>query len=339
MKEIIQKIVERENLTDEEASYAMDLIMKGFATQSQMAAFLIGMRMKGETANEIAALARTMRNFAEKVNVEGYAVDTCGTGGDKFNTFNISTAAMFVVAGAGIKVAKHGNRAITSKSGSADVLEALGVKIDIEPKKTEECINKIGIGFMFAPLYHRSMKNVMPVRKEIGVRTVFNVLGPLTNPANVKGQVLGIFDENLTEKFCEVLKSLKLERAIVASSNGMDEISNVFTTKISELRDGEIKTYKIKPDEYFEKADIEDVKGGDAEFNAKIIRKILNNDKSKEILPKRNIVLLNAAAGIIVGKKAENFDDAIEIAKESIESGNAEKKLDELIKFTNSVNG
>jgi len=339
MKEIIQKIVERENLTDEEASYAMDLIMKGHATQSQMAAFLIGMRMKGETANEIAVFAKTMRNFAEKVNVEGYAIDTCGTGGDKFNTFNISTCAMFVVAGAGIKVAKHGNRAITSKSGSADVLEALGVKIDIEPKKTEECINKIGIGFMFAPLYHRSMKNVMPVRKEIGVRTVFNVLGPLTNPANVKGQVLGVFDENLTEKFCNVLKILGTERAIVASSNGMDEISNVFTTKISELRDKEIKTYKIKADEYFEKANVEDVKGGDAKFNAKIIRKILNNDKSKEILPKRNIVLLNAAAGIIVGKKAENFDDAIEIAKESIESGNAEKKLDELIKFTNSANG
>jgi len=234
-------------------------------------------------------------------------------------------------------VAKHGNRAITSKSGSADVLEALGVKIDLEPKRTEDCINKTGTGFMFAPLFHKSMKNVMPVRKEIGVRTVFNMLGPLTNPANAKGQVLGVFDENLTEKFCEVLKILDLERAIVASSNGMDEISQIFRTKISELRDGEIKNYYIEPDRYFEKATVEDIRGGDASFNAEIIKRILSNAQSKEILHKRNIVLLNAAAGIIVGKKAENFDDAIGIAKESLVSGNALKKLDELIKFTNRV--
>jgi len=337
MKQIIQKLVDRENLSDEEAGLAMNLIMKGEATQAQLAAFLIAMRMKGETAGEIAALAKIMRNFAEKINVNGYAIDTCGTGGDKFNTFNISTCAMFVVAGAGIKVAKHGNRAITSKSGSADVLEALGVKIDLEPKRTEDCINKTGIGFMFAPLFHKSMKNVMPVRKEIGVRTVFNMLGPLTNPANAKGQVLGVFDENLTEKFCEVLKILDLERAIVASSNGMDEISQIFRTKISELRDGEIKNYYIEPDRYFEKATVGDIKGGDASFNADIIRRILSNAQSKEILHKRNIVLLNAAAGIIVGKKAENFDDAIEIAKESLVSGNALKKLDELIRFTNRV--
>ncbi|NCN65040.1 MAG: anthranilate phosphoribosyltransferase [Candidatus Altiarchaeum hamiconexum] len=337
MKSIIQKLVDRQNLSDEEAGQAMNLIMKGEATQSQIAAFLIGMRMKGETAGEIAAQAKIMRNFAEKVNVNGFAIDTCGTGGDKFNTFNISTCAMFVVAGAGIKVAKHGNRAITSKSGSADVMEVLGVKIDIEPKKVEDCINKTGTGFMFAPLFHKSMRNVMPVRKEIGVRTVFNMLGPLTNPANTKGQVLGVFDENLNEKFCKVLKILDLERAIVASSNGMDEISQIFRTKISELRDGEIKTYYIEPDRYFEKATIEDIKGGDASFNADIIKRILSNDKSKEILHKRNIVILNAAAGIIVGKKAENFDKAIEIAKESIESGNAMKKLEELIKWTNEI--
>ncbi|CEG11997.1 Anthranilate phosphoribosyltransferase [groundwater metagenome] len=334
MKPIIQKLVDRENLSDEEASHAMNLIMKEEATHAQMAAFLTGLRMKGETAGEIAAMAKIMRNFAEKVHVDDYAIDTCGTGGDKFNTFNISTCAMFVVAGTGIKVAKHGNRAITSKSGSADVLEALNVKIDPEPKITEMCINKIGIGFMFAPLYHKSMKNVMLVRKEIGVRTVFNMLGPLANPANVKGQVLGVFSEDLTEKFCDVLKILGLERAIVASSNGMDEISNIFRTKISELRNNEIRTYYVEPDKYFEKASVEDVRGGDASFNEKIIKRILSDDKSAEILPKRNIVLLNSAAGIIVGKKAENFDDAIEIVKESIESGNAMKKLDELIKWT-----
>jgi len=269
MKPIIQKLVDRENLSDEEASHAMNLIMKGEATQAQMAAFLTGLRMKGETAGEIAAMAKIMRNFAEKVHVDDYAIDTCGTGGDKFNTFNISTCAMFVVAGTGIKVAKHGNRAITSKSGSADVLEALNVKIDPEPKITEMCINKIGLGFMFAPLYHKSMKNVMPVRKEIGIRTVFNMLGPLANPANVKGQVLGVFDENLTEKFCDVLKILGLERAIVASSKGIDEISNIFRTKISELRNGEIRTYYIEPDKYFEKASIEDVRGGDASFQCR----------------------------------------------------------------------
>lgn len=336
MKQIIQKLVDQKDLSDEEADYAMNLIMKGGATNAQMAAFLIGLRMKGETANEIASMAKIMRNFAERIHVNGYAIDTCGTGGDKFNTFNISTCAMFVVAGAGIKVAKHGNRAVTSKSGSADVLEALNVKIDVEPEITEKCINKIGVGFMFAPLYHKSMKNVMPVRREIGVRTVFNMLGPLTNPANVSGQVLGVFDENLTEKFCNVLKILGLERAIVASSNGMDEISNIFRTKISELRDNKIKTYYIKPNQYFEKAGVVDVKGGDASFNAKIIKRILSNDKSTEILPKRNIVLLNAAAGIIVGKKAENFDEAIKIAEESIESGNAIKKLNELIKWTNA---
>lgn len=335
MKSIIQKLVDGQNLNEEEASMAMELIMKGETTQSQMAAFLIAMRMKGETASEIAALAKTMRNFAEKINVKDYAIDTCGTGGDKFNTFNISTCAMFVVAGAGIKVAKHGNRAITSKSGSVDVLEALSVKIDVDPKKVEECINKVGLCFMFAPLFHKSINNVMPVRREIGVRTVFNMLGPLTNPANTKGQVLGVFSENLTEKFCEVLKILNLERAIVASSNGMDEISQIFRTKISELLDGEIRTYYIDADRYFEKASIEDVRGGDAFYNAEIIKKILNNDKSKEILHKRNIVLLNAAAGIIVGKKAENFEDAIEIAKESIESGKAINKLDGLVKFTN----
>ncbi|MDI6730329.1 MAG: anthranilate phosphoribosyltransferase [Candidatus Altarchaeum sp.] len=337
MKLIIQKLVDRENLSDEATSHAMNLIMKGEATHAQMAAFLTGLRMKGETAGEIATMAKIMRNFAEKMHVDDYAIDTCGTGGDKFNTFNISTCAMFVVAGTGIKVAKHGNRAFTSKSGSADVLEALNVKIDLEPKITEICINKIGLGFMFAPLYHKSMKNVMPVRKEIGVRTVFNMLGPLANPANVKGQVLGVFSEDLTEKFCDVLKILGLERAIVASSNGMDEISNIFRTKISELRNNEIRTYYIEPDKYFEKASVEDVKGGDASFNAEIIKRILNDDKSIKILPKRNIVLLNSAAGIIVGKKAENFDEAIEIAKESVESGNAMKKLDELIKWTNNV--
>jgi len=337
MKSIIQKLVDRQNLNDEESSHAMNLIMKGEATQSQIAAFLIAMRMKGETEREIAAMAKIMVNFAEKVNINGYAIDTCGTGGDKFNTFNISTCAMFVVAGAGIKVAKHGNRAITSKSGSADVLEALGVKIDIEPKKVEDCINKTGIGFMFAPLYHRAMKNVMPIRREIGVRTVFNMLGPLANPAGVNAQVLGVFSEDLTEKFCGVLKILGLERAIVASSNGMDEISQIFRTKISELRNGEIRTYYIEPDRYFEKAALEDVMGGNASFNAEIIRQILGNNKTREIKHKRNIVLLNAAAGIIVGKKAENFDDAIEIAKESLESGNAMNKLKELIKLTNEI--
>lgn len=334
MKSLIYKLTEGNDLTDEEAEYAMKEMMSGNATNAQIGAFLTALRMKGETPAEIASLAKTMRKFAENIHPKNYVVDTCGTGGDRFNTYNISTTAMFIIAGAGIAVAKHGNRAITSKSGSADVLEALGIKIDLKPKSVEKCINEIGIGFMFAPNFHKAMKFVMPARKEIGIRTVFNLLGPLTNPANAKGQVVGVYDEKLTNKIAEVFRILGLERAIVVCGGGMDEISTLGKTKISELRDGSITTYYIQPKDFgIETQTIEDLKGGDAKENAEILRKILLGEKTN----KKDIALLNAAAGIVVGKKADSLKEGIEIAKESLESGKAYKKLEEMIKYTNSI--
>jgi len=334
MKTLIYKLSEGNNLTPEEAEYAMKEMMSGNTTNAQIGAFLTALRIKGETSAEIASFARTMRKFAENIHPKNYVVDSCGTGGDRLNTYNISTTAMFIISGAGISVAKHGNRAVTSKSGSADVLEALGVKIDLEPKNVEKCINEIGIGFMFAPNFHKAMKFVMPARKEIGIKTVFNILGPLTNPANAKGQVVGVYSEELTEKICEVLKILELEKAFVVCGNGMDEISTLGKTKISELKDGEIKTYYVHPNEFGIKTQtIEELKGGDAKENAEILRKILLGEKTN----KRDIAILNAAAGIVVGKKADNIKEGIEIAKESIASGKAYKKMEEMIKYTNSV--
>src|SRR3989338_2414350 len=231
----------------------MKTIMSGNATDAQIAGFLVAMRMKGETPGEIASMVKVMREFADTIKpaVNSRLVDTCGTGGDEIKTFNISTAAMFIVAGSGIPIAKHGNRSVSSKCGSADVLEALGVKVDMEPKKVEECIEKVGIGFMFAPTFHKAMKYVMPARKQLGVRTIFNVLGPLTNPANAKGQIVGIFNPDLTEKIAEVLKLTGVERAfVVHGMDGLDEISTIGETKISELHNGKIDTYYIKPEEF-----------------------------------------------------------------------------------------
>ncbi|PKP53428.1 MAG: anthranilate phosphoribosyltransferase [Candidatus Altiarchaeales archaeon HGW-Altiarchaeales-3] len=334
MKQIIQKLVERKDLTPDEAKEAMQIIMSGDATDAQIAGFLTALRMKGETAEEIAALALIMRKFAENIHpkVEGTLVDTCGTGGDKLNTFNISTAAMFVVAGAGIPIAKHGNRSVSSLCGSADVLEALGVKIDIEPKKVTECIEKVGIGFMFAPLFHKSMKYVMPARTQLGIRTVFNILGPLSNPANAQGQVIGVFDEKLTEKIAEVLKIIGLKRAMVVHGMaGLDEISTIGETKISELINGEIDNYIITPEEFgLERANGSDLSGGNAGENAKILIEIL---KGEERGAKRDIVLINAAAGIVVGGKAKTISEGLELAKGSIDSGRAYKKLKNMIAY------
>ncbi len=334
MKPITQKLVDRENLTESEAENAMKCIMSGEATPAQIASFLTALRLKGETVEEITSFARVMREFAARINprVDGILVDTCGTGGDKIKTFNISTAVSLVAAGAGIPIAKHGNRSVTSKAGSADVLETLGVKIDIEPQEVERCIEKIGFGFMFAPVFHRAMKYATPVRREMGIRTVFNVLGPLTNPANARAQVLGVYDRDLTEKLANVLKGLGVEHAMVVHGlDGLDEISNVGQTLISELKDGEVRSRLVGPADFgFDLAKPRDIRGYDRGGNAVLMLKLLRGGDG----PRRDVVLMNSAAAIIVGGKASNFNEGIEIAKEVIDSGRAYEKLRVLISTT-----
>jgi len=335
MKEIVSKIVGGENLTKEEAESSMKTIMSGNSNEIEISSFLTALRMKGESPEEIASLAKVMREFASRIEpkVEGTLVDVCGTGGDMLNTFNISTTSMFVVAGAGIPIAKHGNRALTSKSGSADVLEELGVNLNSNFDKIKESIEKVGIGFMFAPMHHSAMKHVMPVRKQLGFRTVFNILGPLTNPANARAQLMGVFDPELTETLANVFKLLGLDSANVAHGDpGLDELSTLGKTKVSELKDGEVNTYFIKPEEFgLSVAKENDIAGGSAKDNAKILTDILSGEDTG---PKRDITLLNAASGILVGGMADNLTEGLEIAKESLDSGRAQKKLEEFVEFT-----
>ena len=337
IKEAIKKLVECKNLTREEAALTMDTIMKGNATPSQIAAFITALRMKGETVDEITGCAEKMREHAENIYPhQKNLVDTCGTGGDVSGTFNVSTVSALVAAGAGVPIAKHGNRSVSSRCGSADVLEALGVKIDLEPKKVEECINEVGIGFIFAPKFHKAMKYAMPSRKETGIRTIFNILGPLTNPAKASAQVLGVFNPDLTEVMAKVLGNLGVKQALVVHGlDGLDEISISDKTKVTHLKDGKIENYLIKPEDFgIKKGKKEDILGGSAEENAKIAIEIL---KSKEKGTKRNIVLLNAAAAIVVGGKASDLKEGAKLAAESLDSGAAYKKLEELIAFTQQV--
>jgi anthranilate phosphoribosyltransferase len=273
-----------------------------------------------------------MREFAQRINpkVDGTLVDTCGTGGDKIKTFNVSTISAFVIAGAGIPIAKHGNRSVTSKAGSADLLEALGVKIDVAPEDVEKAVEDIGIGFMFAPVFHGAMKYAIGPRKEIGIRTVFNILGPLTNPANAQAQVLGVYDADLTEKMAGVLAKLGTERALVVHGlGGLDEISTFGETRVSELKDGVVETYEIKPEDFgIKRASPTDLSGGDAKENADIATRLL---KDKEQGPMRDIVVLNSAAGIYVGGLADSIAEGIRVAEKSIDSGAAYDKLTDLI--------
>jgi len=334
VKDFIKKVVAKQNLTQTEAALAMDTIMKGEATPSQIAAFITALAMKGETVDEITGCAQKMREHAINIHPQQTnLVDTCGTGGDVSGTFNISTVAAFVVAGAGVPVAKHGNRSVSSKCGSADVLEALGVKIDLEPKKVEDCINEIGIGFIFAPNFHKAMKFAMPARREIGIRTVFNILGPLTNPAGASAQVLGVFNSDLTEMLAKVLKNLGTKHALVVHGlDGLDEMSISGKTKVSELKDNKIKTFELSPkDVGLAKGEKDELLGGNANENSAVALEILNG---KEKGTKRNMVLLNAGAAIYVGGSAKNLKDGIKLAREAIDSGQAYKKLEELIKFT-----
>ena len=335
MKQFLQKVTSGENLTQSEMVAAFDLIMSGEATPAQIAGLIVALRMKGETVEEIAGGAASMRRHAVFIDCMGMSVvDTCGTGGDSCNTFNVSTTAAFVVAGAGVPVAKHGNRAITSKCGSADVLMALGVNLEVTSDVVEDCIRDVGIGFMYAPKLHPAMKYAMGPRRELGVRTIFNMLGPLTNPAGAKGQIIGVFSPELTEPFAKVLQLLGSKRAfIVHGHDGMDEITNTTTSRISELADGKVRTYEFDPlsliDDY---ADAADLAGGEPETNAGIIRAILEGEKG----PRRDIVCLNAGAAIAAGGKADTLKDGFVMAQESIDSGKAKVALDGLVAETNA---
>jgi anthranilate phosphoribosyltransferase len=334
INESTQKLIDGANLTSAESQKIMREIMSGQATNAQIAAFLTALRMKGETVGELIAFARVMRERCRRIHprVEGRLVDTCGTGGDKIKTFNISTTAAFVVAGAGVAIAKHGNRSVTSKSGSADVLEKLGLNLKMLPDEVQPTIEQVGVGFMFAPAFHPAMKYAVEPRREIGVRTVFNVLGPLTNPASANAQLLGVYDAKLVTPLAYALKRLECKEAMVVHGlDGLDEISTLGKTTISWLKDNKVTTIETVPKDFgVKQARIEDIKGTVPEESAEILFKILNgsfvvND------PKTEIVLVNSAAGIMLGGKAEDFLYGIEIARESIESGGAYKKLRALI--------
>lgn len=330
---ILKKLILGQNLTSLEVSQIIGEILEGNLTDAQIAAFITAMTIKGETIEELAGAATAMRNKAVKIQATNpIVVDTCGTGGDGLNTFNISTATAFVVAGAGITVAKHGNRSVSSKCGSADVLEELGVNLDVPPETVEMAVNEIGIGFLFAPKFHGAMKYAANARRQVGIRSIFNMLGPLTNPAAASCQLLGVYEPKLTEMFAGVLNMLGSKRAfVVHGHDGLDEISVCDNTRVSELDNGVIKTYEIFPEKYFgELADIEELKGGEAGTNAKIITDILFGEKGS----KRNVILINSAAAIVAAGKANNLDDGLQIAKETIDSGKALDKLKKLVEFT-----
>jgi anthranilate phosphoribosyltransferase len=332
--EYIKPLLQGESLDFEQATSLLDVIFAGEVPEAQIAAFLTAMRVKGPTASEVAGLAKSLRSHAVKVEpgIENM-VDVVGTGGAAVKTFNVSTASALVAAGAGVYVAKHGNRAITSKCGSADVLAELGVRIDPGPEVVAECIKQARIGFMFAPMFHPAMKYVQPIRKSLGFRTVFNILGPLANPAGVPSLVLGVAEEGLMEMMAEALKMLDTRFALVVHSNGLDEISTAAVTKILQLKDGNIKESQINPKDFgIEPADINDLIVADAAASARIIKDIL---AGKETGVGKDIVVLNASAAIIAGGLAEDFASAIKLAEASISDGNASACLEKLVEVSN----
>ncbi|MFC1846606.1 anthranilate phosphoribosyltransferase [Chloroflexota bacterium] len=332
IKEAIKTLVEGNSLTTAQAQEVMQEIMDGEATPAQFGAFVTALRLKGETVDEIIGLAKTMRAKAVPVDIDEPLVDTCGTGGDAAGTFNISTAAAFVAAAAGLKVAKHGNRAMSSNCGSADVLEALGVKIDHGAEGVKRCIEEVGIGFMFAVVFHPAMKYAAPPRCEIGIRTVFNILGPLTNPAGARAQVIGVADETMAARIAQALQGLGCCHGLVVhGESGIDEIAISGRSLIYEVKDGKIKNYYISPADFgLSEHNIESIKGSTAEENAEILRKILGGEKG----PRRDIVLMNAAAALLAGDKAENLREGFKMAEETIDSGKAKAKLEQLIAFS-----
>lgn len=333
IREAIVKLANKEDLSYEMAEQSMDEIMSGQATPVQMSAFLIALSMKGETIQEITACAKGMRNHCVKLLNDREVLEIVGTGGDKANSFNISTVSALVVSAAGVPVAKHGNRASTSKCGAADVLEALGVKIDIPVQKSEEILRQTGMCFMFAQNYHLSMKYVAPVRKELGIRTIFNILGPLTNPAGASMQLMGVYEEALVEPMAKVLMNLGVKKGMVVyGQDCLDEISLSAPTTIGEFRNGTYKKYVIAPEDYgFQRCRKEDLQGGTPEENAAITRAVLNGEKG----PKRNAVVLNAAAGLVIGQDGIDLREAIHEMEKIIDSGKAAEQLEKFIQLSN----
>lgn len=336
MKEYITKVVEGKDLTEEEARAAMEIMLSGEASQAQLGSFLTALRMKGETLEELVGFASVLRDKADTISpkVSNY-VDLVGTGGDRTFTFNISTTSSFVVAAAGLPVAKHGNRSISSKSGAGDVLEALGVNIMAEPALVEKCVEEAGIGFMFAQLFNKSMKYVGQARNEMGIRTVFNILGPLANPSRAKNMVVGVYDPKLTEIIAQAMSRLGVENAFVVSGcDNMDEITLTGETTISEIKDGKVSTFVFKPEEVgLNCCTIEELRGGDGVENAQITRDILSG---KLHGPKRDIVLLNAGATLYVGGVAESIASGVELAGKTIDEGKALDTLEKLIAVSNA---
>ncbi len=336
LKEVINKVVNGQNLSEEEAVCLMEEIMGGRATDAQIASVITALRIKGETVEEITGFARVMRAKATPVpTVRPLLLDTCGTGGDGSNTFNISTTVAFVIAGAGIPVAKHGNRSVSSMSGSADVLEALGVNLSIPPKHVGTCIDKIGIGFLFAPALHGAMKYAIGPRREIGIRTVFNILGPLTNPAGAQAQVLGVYDGTLTRVMANVLAKLGTKSAfVVHGAGGMDEVSLSGPATVSEVKDGNVITYELDPADYgFARADNSALIGGDAKVNARITRNVLGGAPGVH----RDVVIMNAALGLVASGMCQDIREGARLATQSIDSGAALNKLEGLVRLSNQL--
>ena len=345
--EALRTLMDRRDLTRIEAAAAMEAIMSGAATNAQIAAFLTALRMKGETVEELIGFAQVMRQKAVRIRTEpdgvtaltgtdrDMLIDTCGTGGDAAGTFNVSTATALVVAGAGLRVAKHGNRSVSSLCGSADVVETLGVALDLSPQKVARCVDEVGIGFLYAPLLHTAMKHVMAARREMGVRTVFNMLGPLTNPAGANAQVVGVYAAALTEPLARVLAELGTHRAfVVHGADGLDEISNTGESRVSEVREGVVRTFAVRPEDFgLPRASIHDLLGGDREQNAEIIRGILRGEPG----PRRDIVLMNAAAALVAGARARDLKEGVELGARSIDAGAARERLERLIALSREL--
>lgn len=336
INEILSKIVDGQEVDREEAHAAMDAIMSGECTPAQISALLVALRMRGETVEQVAGFAQAMRESCVRITTKHTdVVDTCGTGGDALDTFNISTAAAVVTAAAGVPVAKHGNRSVSSQCGSADVVAELGVRIDLEPEEVGLCLDELGIGFLFAPSLHPAMKHAVGPRRDLGLRTVFNILGPLTNPAGAKRQLLGVFAAALTDVMARALRDLGSTHALVVHGlEGMDELSTVGPTRVSELRDGEVKTRELRPEQFgLDRAEPEDLEGGDPAHSAEMLLAAISGEQG----PPRDIVLFNAGAAIYVGGKAETIGEGIGLAREAIDSGGARAKLDALIDMSRTL--
>ncbi|MGD1074872.1 MAG: anthranilate phosphoribosyltransferase [Thermodesulfovibrionales bacterium] len=335
IKEAISLLVQHMDLSEAEMAACMREIMEGMATEAQIGSFLTTLRIKGETADEITGAVRIMREKVAAIRAPEGVLDTCGTGGDMSHTFNISTAAAIVIAAAGVPVAKHGNRSVSSRAGSADVLESLGLKIDLPPAKVEQCLFETGFGFLFAPVFHPAMKYAIGARREIGIRTIFNILGPLTNPAGAKRQILGVFADKLTEILATVLGNLGAEDTMVVhGEDGLDEITISDGTKVSRYRGGKNETYYVTPEDFgIQRAELKSILGGEKDENARILLSIFDGEKN----PKRDVVLMNAAAALMVSGRTDSPKDAVLIAADVIDAGKARDKLWEIVKVSNAL--